>query len=100
VIDARKASQLAVRRTTTSSVYPMKFDIVVGGETRKQAEGSFTRDGVHITRGPARVANVSREPNTVVAEIFHVWTAPEEDHALMLTVAMAIVESDPSRGDR
>jgi len=98
LIDGPGPEQVAVKRTTTSSVYPMKFDITVGGETRMHAEGSFLRDGVNITRGPARVANVSREPNTVVAEIFHVWVADGEDPALLLAIAMVIVEGDPSRG--
>ena len=98
LIDAPGASQITVRRTTTGSVYPMKFDIAVEGETRMQAHGSFYRDGVDITRGSTRIANVSREPNTVIGEIFHVWAADDEDPALMLAMAMVIVEGDLSRG--
>ena len=98
-VDAPGASGMTVRRTTSGSVYPMKFDIVVDGETRMQAQGSFYRDGVAITRGSARIASVSREPNTVVAEIFHVWTADGEDPAPLLAIAMVIVEGDPSRGE-
>ena len=97
LIDA-PGGEVTVRRTTTGSVYPMKFDIVVDGETRMHAQGSFLRDGVDITRGSDRIASVSREPNTVVAEIFHVWTADLEDPALMLALAMVIVEGDLSRG--
>jgi uncharacterized protein YxjI len=98
LIDGAGPEPVAVKRTTTSSVYPMKFDITVGGETRMHAQGSFLRDGVHISRGSARVATISREPNTVVAEIFHVWIADGEDPAPLLAMAMVIVEGDPSRG--
>jgi|SRR5215471_17519189 len=98
LIDAPGASEITVRRTTTGSVYPMKFAVVIEGETRMHAEGSFYRDGVAIARGTDRIATVSRQQNTVVAEIFHVWTADAEDAALMLALAMVIVEGDPSRG--
>ena len=98
LIDAPGASEITVRRTTTGSVYPMKFDIAIDGEIRMHAEGSFLGDGVAIARGSARIATVSREQNTVVAEIFHVWTADGEDAALMLALAMVIVEGDLSRG--
>jgi len=97
-IDAAGASEITVRRTTTGAVYPMKFDIVIDGETRMRAQGSFFGDGVHIARGSDRIATVSRQQNTVVAEIFHLWIADAEDPALMLALAMVIVEGDASRG--
>jgi uncharacterized protein YxjI len=97
-IEAPAASEVTVRRTTSASVYPMTFEIAAGGETTLRAEGSFQRDGVHVTRGAARVASVSRQQDTAVAEIFHVSVADDEDAALMLAVAMVIIEGDPSRG--
>lgn len=98
LIHAPGAAEIAVRRTTTASVYPMKFDVVIDGETKMHAQGSFFRDGIAITRGSERVATVSREPNTVVEENFEVWTADAEDPALMLALTMVIVEGAPSRG--
>jgi uncharacterized protein YxjI len=98
LIDTPGASEITVRRTTTGSVNPMKFDISVGDEIRMQAHGSFLRDGIDITRGSTRIGNVSRQQNTVVAEIFHVWMADGEDAALMLAMAMVIIEGDLSRG--
>jgi len=97
-LHAGGAGEMAVRRTTSGAVYPMKFDVVADGETRMHAEGSFFGDGVSISRGSARIASVSRQQNTVIAEIFHVWTADGEDPALMLALAMVIVEGDLSRG--
>jgi uncharacterized protein YxjI len=98
LIDAPDRPQTVVRRTTTTSVYPMKFVIEVAGQTEMHANGDFFRDGVVVTRGSAEVARVSREPNTVVAEIFHVSAADHEDPALIAALAMAIVESHPDRG--
>jgi uncharacterized protein YxjI len=98
LIDAPGKPQMTVRRTTSSSVYPMKFEIVVGDAAQMHAHGSFVRDGVDITRESTRIASVQREAHTVVAEIFNVWTAEGEDAALMLALAMVIVEGDPSRG--
>jgi uncharacterized protein YxjI len=97
LIDRTGADQIVIRRTTTGSVRPMKFDITVGGEIRMHAQGSFFREGVDITRGSDRIANVSREQNTI-AEIFHVRIADGEDPALILAMAMVIVEGDLSRG--
>jgi uncharacterized protein YxjI len=98
VVDGDGASPITVRRTTTGSVYPMKFEIAAGDGTQMHAQGSFVRDGIAVMRGSSRVASVARQPNTVVAEIFHVWTADNEDPALMLAIAMIIVEGDLSRG--
>lgn len=98
LIDAHGAGEMTVRRTTTGSVYPMKFEIAVGAETRMHAQGSLFGDGVGITRGSSRIANVTRQQNTVVAEIFHLWTADDEDPALLLAITMVIVEGDLSRG--
>lgn len=98
LIDVPSGGELAVRRITTAAIYPMKFDVSADGESRFQAHGSFFRDGVEITRGSTRVANIGREPNTAVMEIFHLWVADGEDAALMLAIAMVCVEGDPSRG--
>lgn len=97
-IDAEGADQLAVTRTTTASVYPMKFVIAAGGDVRMHAQWTHRGDDANITRAGSRIASVSRQQNTVVAEIFHVWTADAEDTALMLAIAMVIVEGDRSRG--
>ena len=97
LIDAPGASQVTMRRTTTSSVYPMKFDIAVDGESRMRAQVTAFGDDAVVMRGPARVATVSRQPNTLVTEIFHLWTADDENPALMLAIAMVIVEGDALR---
>jgi hypothetical protein len=76
----------------------MKFDVAVGEDIRLRAEWRHRGDDAAITRGSTKIASVSRQQNTVVAEIFHVWTAEGEDHALMLAIAMVIVEGDQSRG--
>lgn len=97
---AAPAGEITVKRTTTGSVYPMKFDIIAGEQTTMQANGSFIRDGVDVMRGPDRVCNVSREQNTAVFEIFPVTIKDGEDVPLMLTIAMIIVEGDHSRGSK
>ena len=98
LVDASGADQLAVKRTTTGSVYPMKFDISVGDEARMHAVWTHRGDEAAITRAASKIASVSRQQNTVVAEIFHVWAADGEDPALILAIAMVIVEGDQSRG--
>ncbi len=98
LIDAPGKSQVAVRRTTSNAVFPMKFDVVVGGETQMHAHGSFYRDGVDVMRGSARIANVARDAHTLVGEVFHVWTADGEDAALLLAISMVVIEGAPDRG--
>lgn len=98
LIDAPGRPQISVRRTTTNAVSPMKFDVAVGDEIHMHAHGSFFRDGVDVTRGSDRVANVTRDAHTVVAETFVVWTVDGEDQALLLAIAMVIIEGAPDRG--
>ena len=97
---AAPAGEITVKRTTTGSVYPMKFDIIAGDQATMHAHGDFFRDGVTITRGSDRVANVNRQQNTAVFEIFPVSIAEGEDVPLMLALAMVIVEGDHSRGSK
>lgn len=54
---------------------------------------------MELRRAGASVGSVSRRHGTAVDEIFHVTAAPDEDQALMLAIAMAIVETDSSRGE-
>jgi uncharacterized protein YxjI len=92
--------EITVKRTTTGSVYPMKFDIMAGEQTTMTAHGDFFRDGVNVTRGSDRVLNVNRVQNTAFFEIFPVSIAEGEDVAFMLALAMVIVEGDHSRGSK
>jgi uncharacterized protein YxjI len=92
--------EVTVKRTTTGSVYPMKFDIMAGEQITMKAQGDFFRDGVDIMRGSDRVLNVSRVQNAAFFEIFPVTIADGEDVAFMLALAMVIVEGDLSRGSK
>lgn len=90
----------SVRRTTTSGAGTDKFEIPVeGAQALMLAQGKLLLDGVELRRAGASVGSVSRRHGTVVDEDFHVTVAPGEDQALTLAVAMAIVETDPSRGE-
>lgn len=90
-----------VRRTTTSGADTDEFEIWVAGASGAmlQAQGQLLFDGVRIQRGQARVGSVSRQQGRVVHEVFQVTAAADEDQALMLAIAMAIVETDSSRGE-
>ena len=99
LIDA-PAGEITVKRTTTGSVYPMKFDIIAGEQTTMQGHGDFFRDGVDVSRGSDRVCNVNRQQNTAVFEIFPVTIKDGEDVPLMLAISMIIVEGDHSRGSK
>jgi uncharacterized protein YxjI len=92
--------EVTVKRTTTGSVYPMKFDIMAGEQITMKAQGDFFRDGVDVMRGCDRVLNVNRVQNTAFFEIFPVTIADGEDVAFMLALAMVIVEGDLSRGSK
>ncbi len=87
-----------VRRRTVSDALVAKYEVEMNGEVALRASGSFFRDGIHIHRGTAFVGSVSRKPFTVIDEIFHVTTAMSEEQALLVAVAMSIVEITPSRG--
>jgi len=97
-IDGPAGTGLVVHKTNSSDVGPMKFEVEGASGPRLHAEGNFIRDGFAVKRGDTKIASVSREQRTVVAEIFHVWTADGEDVALMLAITMAIVETDRWRG--
>lgn len=100
-IKAGRRLVASVRRTTTSGAARDRFEIPVAGAAGQllTARGKLVRDRVTIERGQGRVGEVSREQGMLVHEIFHVTVAPDEDQALLLAVAMAIVETDSHRGE-
>lgn len=98
VITSGDETVAIVRRTTTSDASIEKFEIEVAGSPAMTAKGSFIRDGYEILGEVGKVGSVSREPLTAVHEIFHVSVVSDQDPALVLAIAMSIVETDPSRG--
>jgi uncharacterized protein YxjI len=89
-----------VKRTTPSGKLTTKFDVAANGQTIMTAQGRLLTDGgFEIRRGGAQASTVSRQPNTVIHEIFHVTTAASEDQPLLLGVAMSIVEMCFHRGE-
>ena len=87
-----------LRRTTTSGAMTDRFEIDAGA-TKMNASGSFHRGGVTIGSDHGKVGSVSRKPLTAVREVFHVSVVSDEDSALVLALAMAIVECAPFRGE-
>ena len=94
VLDERGATVFTIDGTVR---FARRFE-VKDRDVRMHVQWTHRGDEANITRAGSRIAGVSRQQNTVVAEIFHLWTADAEDPALLLAIAMVIVEGDQSRG--
>jgi len=99
VISSASQPIAIVRRVSRSATGTARFEIEMGGSIAMNAHGSFLREGIEIKRGGAFAGSVSREPNRVIHEIFHVSVGAAEDPALLLAIAMSIVETDLFRGE-
>lgn len=87
-----------VKRTTTSGATNDKFKIALpSGEVLNASGKLWTDEGVDIRQGSASIANIRREQN-IIREVFHA-TFRRADQALLLAIAMSIVETDLSRGN-
>ena len=76
-----------------------KFDVTFTSGAALRASGLLWRDeGVQITREGVCVAVIRREQR-VLRETFRLQIAADGDRALMVAVAMAIVETDTARGN-
>jgi uncharacterized protein YxjI len=99
VITSARQPIAVVRRITRSATGTATFEIEMDGGIAMKAHGSFLREGIEIKREGAFAGSVSREPNRVIHEIFHVSVGATEDPALLLAIAMSIVETDLFRGE-
>jgi len=88
-----------VKRTSPSDASTTKFSVEENGRTALKASGSFLRGGFKIVRDGAFAGSVDRDQSTLVRERFHVSAADSEDPALILAIAMSIVETYPHRGE-
>jgi uncharacterized protein YxjI len=97
---SREAAEVAVvKRTTTARAVSERYEIAVEGGGRLRGSGSLLHgDGVTLLRGDARVGMVRRQQSTI-KERFFVDLAASDDQALLLAIAMSIVEIEPDRGN-
>lgn len=99
VIKRDTATIATVRRRSHGDEANTKFDIEINGTVAMKATGSFLRDGVRFTRDGVIVGSISRTPLTVIEEIFEMQVVTSEDLALVVAIAMSIVEMVPFRGE-
>jgi uncharacterized protein YxjI len=83
-------------RTTTSGKFPERFTIDLGTSGSLSADG-FLSSAITIRKDDSVFAKIWREQETI-KETFGFETTDNSDLALLLSVAMAIVETDSSRG--
>lgn len=96
-IVTRSGEQVAkVWRTTTTGDYPERFTIDLGTGGALTASGSLFSE-VSIRNGDDVCAKIWREQETV-RETFGFETMVNDDPALLLSIAMAIVETNQARG--
>ena len=88
-----------VRRKSLSDAATSKFEIEIDGEVALKAHGSLLNDSIQIQRGSMKVSDLSRKHFTVIDEIFNVSVSSDEDQALVLAIAMSIVEATTFRGE-
>ena len=98
VVSAPGGAETVVRMTSTANAQPMRFEIETPGQAPMTAQGSFQGDGLTILRGGSTLGSVSRQQETAIHEIFRVYAASPEEAALVLALAMSLVESDSGRG--
>jgi uncharacterized protein YxjI len=97
VIRRDSAEAAIVKRTTLSGAAQEKFEIALQSGGTLRASGNLWQDeGVRIVRDNTCVATILRQQNSL-REIFHA-TLLRSDSALLLAIAMSIVEMDPNRG--
>jgi uncharacterized protein YxjI len=96
-IVTQEGKQIAkVCRTTTSGKFPERFTIDLGTNGSLIASGSLLSD-IAIRKGDSFCARIWREQETI-RETFGFETTDDCDLALLLSIAMSIVETDTSRG--
>ncbi len=96
-IVTQQGKQVAkVCRTTTSGTFPERFTIDLGTSGSLSASGSLLST-VTIRKDDSICAKIWREQETI-RETFGFETTDNSDLALLLSVAMAIAETDSSRG--
>lgn len=96
-IVTQQGKQVAkVCRTTTSGKHPERFTIDLGTNGSLIASGSLVSD-ITIRKGDSLCARIWREQETI-REAFGFETTDDCDLALLLSIAMSIVETDTSRG--
>lgn len=90
-----------LKRRTTSGATNDRFTIEIPSGFPMEAAGKLHHDdGVSITRGGLTLARIRRELGPVTREEFTLEVFVEDDPPLLVALAMAIVECDPSRGAR
>ena len=99
LIDRDGETIATVRRTGDPTAVSPTFEVDIPGQTQLQASGSFFLDGVAIRRGEDLVGTVTRQPNTVMREVFPISIAEAEDQPLLLAIVMCIIEITPGRGE-
>ena len=88
-----------VTRTTTSGAPQHKFEIVLqSGETLRASGLLWHDDGIQIVRDNTRIGIIRRQRN-VLRETFWATLHRSEEQALLLAIAMSIVETDLTRGN-
>lgn len=94
----QQGNQIAtVRRTTTTGEYPERFTIELDSSESLKASGSLYSDrGISITKNGSAFARIWRKD--AFRETFGLETTNNLDQALLLSIAMSIVETDSSRG--
>lgn len=88
-----------VKRRTTSGATTDRFTIEVPSGPSMEAAGKLHADhGVTVSAGGSTLARIRRELGPVTREEFALEVFVEDDPPLLVALAMAIVECDPSRG--
>lgn len=98
VISRDNIEAAIVKRTTTSGAPQDKFEIALQSGGMLHASGNLWQDdGVQIVRDGTFLASIRRQ-QLVLREIFWATVHRSADQALLLAVAMSIVETDSNRG--
>lgn len=97
IITRNRAEVATVCRRTTSGAVVDRFEITLASETMDGSGSLLSDDGVRVGRGGSVFVRVWRVHGEL-RETFRVETVTTLEQALLLAVAMSIVDIDPGRG--